>query len=77
MLGKIHYPTKVSGNPDILGNQIDAIFCKDKAGKEFDVMIYNYNASSLNYKTEEIRLHDRPQYVRLHMEAWILHRVDS
>jgi hypothetical protein len=53
MVGKTHYLSEILGDPVVAGNQIDAIFCNDEAGKEYDIMIYNYNASSLNFQAEE------------------------
>jgi len=53
MTGKVHYHTELSGTPAVSGNLIDAIFSSDEASDEFDVLLYNYNAGSLNSQAEE------------------------
>ncbi len=53
MNGKVHYTTDISGTPETLTNDIDAIFAKKDNATEYDVLIYNYNNSSLNYIDNE------------------------
>ena len=53
MMGKMYYHTELSGTPAVSGNLIDAIFSSDESNEEFDIMLYNYNAGSLNSKAEE------------------------
>ena len=53
MLGKIRYETQISGIPTVADNELDAVFSKNEEGDEYDVLIYNYNASSLDYSAEE------------------------
>lgn len=50
---KTHYNTTVSGTPNTTTNDIDAIFAKKEGGTEYDVLLYNYNNSSLNYRDTE------------------------
>ncbi len=51
--GLIRYETSISGNPNISTNELDAIFAKNDTKDEYDVLIYNYNSSSISYKTNE------------------------
>jgi uncharacterized repeat protein (TIGR02543 family) len=53
MVGKTRYTTQTSGVPILENNELDAIFSKDETKDVFDVIIYNYNASSLDYNDEE------------------------
>lgn len=53
MNGKVHYTTDISGTPVTSTNDIDAIFAKHDSATEYDVLIYNYNNSSLNYVDSE------------------------
>ena len=50
---KIHYDTNISGTPKIATNDIDAIFAKKEDNTEYDVILYNYNNNSLNYRANE------------------------
>ncbi|MFD2727668.1 GH39 family glycosyl hydrolase [Hyunsoonleella rubra] len=51
---KTHYDTTVSGTPNTVTNDIDAIFAKKEGSTEYDVLLYNYNNSSLNYRDSEV-----------------------
>ncbi len=53
MLDMVRYETTASGNPNISTNELDAIFAKKESESEFDVLIYNYNSSSLSYRDSE------------------------
>ena len=53
MNGKIHYETNSSGTPKIATNDIDAIFTKNENVKQYDVLLYNYNNNSLDYRENE------------------------
>ena len=53
MLDLVRYETSISGNPKASTNELDAIFAKDNSKDEYDVIIYNYNKSSLNYRANE------------------------
>ena len=53
MNGNVHYTTDISGTPETLTNDIDAIFSKKDNATEYDVLIYNYNNNSLNYVDSE------------------------
>ena len=53
MQGLVRYETSVSGNPNTSTNELDAIFAKNESEDEYDVLIYNYNSSSLGYKANE------------------------
>ncbi|WP_397364580.1 T9SS type A sorting domain-containing protein [Olleya sp. R77988] len=53
MNGKVNYATDKSGTPETPTNDLDAIFSKEDNTTEYDVLIYNYNNSSLNYVDNE------------------------
>ncbi|GAB7255966.1 GH39 family glycosyl hydrolase [Polaribacter sp. OB-PA-B3] len=53
MNGKVHYNTNISGSPNISNNDIQAIFAKTDSETEYDVLLYNYNNSSLTYRNNE------------------------
>lgn len=53
MNGKDHYTTTISGTPQSSTNDIDAIFAKKENAAEYDVLLYNYNNSSLTYRDNE------------------------
>ncbi|WPR70119.1 carbohydrate-binding protein [Flavobacterium sp. NG2] len=54
MTGKNRYETTITGSPSVTGNQIDALFSKSATEKDVvDVLVYNLNASSLNYQNDE------------------------
>lgn len=53
MQGLVRYETSISGNPRTTTNELDAIFAKNETEDEYDVLIYNYNKSSLNYRANE------------------------
>jgi hypothetical protein len=53
MVGKKRYETTVSGTPKVSSNKLDAIFAKGDANNKFDVLVYSYNDSSLNYRDSE------------------------
>ena len=53
MLDLVRYETNISGNSNTSTNELDAIFAKDNSKSEYDVLIYNYNSSSLNYRANE------------------------
>ncbi|WP_282135235.1 GH39 family glycosyl hydrolase [Seonamhaeicola maritimus] len=53
MNDKIHYSTTISGTPQTSTNDLDAIFSRKENAKEFDVLIYNYNNNSIDYKNSE------------------------
>ena len=53
MQGLVRYETSISGNPNTSTNELDAIFAKNESEDEYDVLIYNYNSSSLGYKANE------------------------
>ena len=54
MNGKVHNTTAISGTPETSTNEIDAIFSKNDNATEYDVLIFNYNNSSLNYVDNEV-----------------------
>ena len=54
MNGKVHYTPAISGTPETSTNDIDAIFSKNDNATEYDVLIFNYNNSSLNYVDNEV-----------------------
>ena len=54
MNGKVYYTTAISGTPETSTNDIDAIFSKNDNATEYDVLIFNYNNSSLNYVDNEV-----------------------
>lgn len=53
MVGKRRFETEIKGKPNAKFNQLDAIFSEDDKGKNFDVLVYNYNANSLDYVKNE------------------------
>ncbi len=53
MNGKVRYTTDISGTTETPTNDVDAIFSKKDSATEYDVLIYNYNNSSLNYIDNE------------------------
>lgn len=53
MNGKNHYATSVNGSPRNSNNNVQAIFAKADNGTEYDVLVYNYNNSSLSYIQNE------------------------
>ena len=53
MQGLVRYETSISGTPNTSANQLDAIFAKHESQDEYDVIIYNYNSSSLAYRDDE------------------------
>ena len=53
MQGLVRYETSNSGNPNTSTNELDAIFAKNETEDEYDVLIYNYNSSSISYKANE------------------------
>jgi len=53
MQGLLRYETSISGNPNTSTNELDAIFAKNESEEAYDVLIYNYNSSSLGYKANE------------------------
>lgn len=53
MLGKTRYETLQSGTPKNSRNELDAIFTKSEVDKEYDAIIYNFNANSINYIANE------------------------
>lgn len=53
MQGLVLYETSISGNPNTAGNELDAIFAKNETKDEFDVLIYNFNGSSIAYRANE------------------------
>lgn len=53
MIDLVRYETNISGNPNTSTNELDAIFGKNNSKNEYDVIIYNYNKSSLNYRANE------------------------
>lgn len=53
MVGKKRYETTISGTPKVSSNKLDAIFAKGNADNKFDVLVYNFNDSSLNYRDAE------------------------
>ncbi len=54
MNNKIHYTSNVSGTPNNSNNDLDAFFAKSETDTEYDVLIYNYNGSSLTYRDNEV-----------------------
>nr|WP_298991191.1 T9SS type A sorting domain-containing protein [uncultured Polaribacter sp.] len=53
MNGKDNYTTTISGTPQTSTNDLDAIFAKKANATEYDVLLYNYNNSSLSYRDNE------------------------
>jgi hypothetical protein len=53
MQGLVRYETSISGNPNTSTNELDAIFAKNGTKDEYDVLLYNYNSSSITYKANE------------------------
>lgn len=53
MNDKDRYTTVVSGTPQTSTNDLDAIFAKKGNATEYDVLLYNYNNNSLNYRDSE------------------------
>ena len=53
MQGLVRYETIITGSPNTSTNELDAIFAKNNTENEYDVLIYNYNSSSLNYIADE------------------------
>ncbi|WP_435414388.1 GH39 family glycosyl hydrolase [Polaribacter aestuariivivens] len=53
MNGKDHYTTVVTGTPQTSSNDLDAIFAKKANATEYDVLLFNYNNSSLTYRDSE------------------------
>lgn len=53
MEGKVHYQTNKSGSPKVSTTLLDAIFAKSEQGNQYDVLLYSFNASSLDYKAAE------------------------
>lgn len=54
MLGKTRYSHTITGSPVINShNLINATFAKDSTTHQYDVIVYNYNANSLDYKASE------------------------
>lgn len=79
MNGQIRYETQVSGLPSVTDNELKAFFGKHPTGDTFnndafDILVYNYNENSLEYKEqEEVKLQfTLNQPVGTHMEYRIL-----
>lgn len=53
MKTKTHYDTNILGTPNSATNDIDAIFAKNDGSTEYDILLYSYNDSSLNYGNSE------------------------
>ncbi|WP_075590586.1 GH39 family glycosyl hydrolase [Labilibacter marinus] len=53
MEGMTHYNYETLGQPIIANNQIEAIFGKCDSTQAYDILVYNFNAHSLEYKEEE------------------------
>jgi len=53
MIDLVRYETSISGNPNTSSNELDAIFAKNDSKDEYDILIYNYNSSSINYRNAE------------------------
>lgn len=53
MEGKNKFLTTVSGTAAISTNQLDAVFCQNSTKNQIDILVYNMNASSLNYQSDE------------------------
>ncbi|WP_299064258.1 T9SS type A sorting domain-containing protein [uncultured Polaribacter sp.] len=53
MNDKNRYTTVVTGAPQTSTNDLDAIFAKKENETEYDVLLYNYNNSSLTYRDSE------------------------
>ncbi len=53
MLGKNRYSHVKAGTPTISTNIINATFAKDEQTHQYDILAYNYNANSLDYKASE------------------------
>ncbi len=54
MLEDARYETTNTGSPTVANNTLDAIFAKNSNGKEYDVLVYNANNSSLDYVNDDI-----------------------
>ena len=81
MNDKIHYDTNSSGTPKIATNDIDAIFAKNEGVTEYDVLLYNYNNNSLDYKdSEDVNLSFRselPEGTRLYYRSISYHKSNN
>lgn len=53
MVGKTRYSNTQQGESEILGNAIDAIFAKVDNKNSYDVLVYNFNGKSKEYKNNE------------------------
>ena len=53
MQGLVRFETNIAGDPNTSTNELDAIFAKHETKNEYDVLIYNYNSNSLNYRDNE------------------------
>lgn len=53
MQGLVRYNTSITGSPNTLTNELDAIFAKNNTEHGYDVLIYNYNSNSLAYRANE------------------------
>jgi hypothetical protein len=49
----MRYSHVSTGTPAISANIINATFAKDEDSHQYDALVYNYNANSLDYKTGE------------------------
>ena len=54
MEGNMYYKSTKSGTQQSSGNYVDAIFAKDTANHQYNVMVYNYNANPSSNTTENI-----------------------
>lgn len=56
MKGNIYYRSTKSGTQQSSSNYVDAIFARDTANKQYNVMAYNYNASPSSNVPESINI---------------------
>lgn len=56
MKGNLYYASSKHGTPNFEGNMIDAVFAQDPSTKQYNIMVYNYNAEPDSKNSETIRI---------------------
>lgn len=56
MKGNAYYASSKQGAPISSGNMVNAVFARDPSGKQYNVMVYNYNANADSKDSEPVRI---------------------
>ena len=56
MKGNIYYKNSKQGVPNSSGNMVDAVFAQDPSTKQYNIMVYNYNAKPDSKNSEPLRI---------------------